>query len=552
MKGTKMIHNGIREQLDAEKALLEKWRLPEVIGTKKVVKPSIMLFNNEIQALRLLEKHIKADSKIAIHFDVDFDGIASGYIMNRELIRRGLKKKIFIINKEKEHGMKQKHADYINNNRCCDLLIVVDSSTNEIDTIRSCNCDVLVIDHHDCSTNVSCGMCTDGVHQFVIVNSTIECFDFEEGKYELSKLKLETLENVEKCCGTNKMSCGLLVYEIMRLWYGIYNNSDIIDKSRIYQWAAASLYTDQIDLIDERNQWYIQNMNCDKTIDEALLQIGQSIGKYCITMNKSYVQFKLAPLINKAIRAEAGGEVLDRIINKPNTLGELVKYDAKQRDAIETAMKNMKEHSNKSYVMVNITGLGISKNYNGVIASRICGDESKNTVVYLNNGSIYKGSFRGRIKGTNYRVQAFNDCGLKAEGHPEAFGFEAYSEEEIEKALIMCDKIEPKDKHVKQWVSLGNVDEDMRGVYHIESLNELRQSRMLLMLAYGNSNVSSADEIMIVASTKDVVLSELCEKYRKYTWLGDAELIAFEALSGEHFNIYAEFGNEIKLFARNM
>lgn len=546
-----MIYNGHRENIEAEEILLSRWKIPEIIGVKATERPSLIYFNNELDALRLLDKHIGLKSNIAIHFDVDFDGIASGYIMHKELNRRGLAKQLKIINKDKEHGIKEKHVEYINNNRSCELLIIVDSSSKDIETIKEFKCDVLVIDHHDTDGMESYGVCNDGEHVFVVVNSTIEASDFEKSKYEIDKLKIETLKRLEKCAGTQKMSCGLVVYEIVRLWYTLYNDLDHLESERIYQWAAASLFTDDIDLIDERNQWYIQRMESDKTIDVTLMKIGEAVSKYGITLDKSFIQFKLAPLINKAIRANAGGEVIDKIINNTSTIGELVKYDVEQKRAIEIATKNLKADS-KEYVMLNITGSGISKTYNGVIAARICGDNDKNTVVYECINGIYKGSFRGRIKEFNYREECFIDCVLKADGHPNAFGFEAASEEDIAKAMNRCIKSEPIGQHVNHLVSLGNVEDDMRGLYHIETLDELRMSRLLLMLAYGNANVSSSDEIQILASVKDLVMVEGHDKYYKYKLMGDLDIVSFETLHGTHFSIYAEYGTEIRLYGRNM
>lgn len=551
MGDKELIHNGVKADLDASKVLLEKWKYPEIIGMDKVKRPGLVMFNNELALLRLIEKHIALGSRVVIHFDVDFDGISSGYIMYRELERRGLSKKLLVINKEKVHGILKKQVDYLNENNTCELLIIVDSSSNELELIKELKCDVAVIDHHEVNSNETFGKCNDGIHEFVIVNSTIECFDFEQSNNEIQKLKTEAVKNIEKCTGTQKMSCGLVVFEILRLWYTIYGNQDIIEKSRLYQWAAASLYTDHIDLIDERNQWYIENMNFDKTIDQTLLRIGQSISKYAVTLNKSYIQFKLAPLINKAIRADCGSEVLNVVVNKPDTAGELVRFDKQQKDVIAIAMQARRSASD-DYEMLDTTELGISKNYNGVIAAQICGDDRKNVVVYQHIDGVYKGSFRGRIKGFDYMKKCFRANGIKADGHGGAFGFEVETVEKLESVMKILAESEPIIKHVEHDISLGNVDEEDMCSYHIESLDELRKSRLLVMMAYGNANVGSDDEINILASTKDLVLTKAEEKYKVYTLLGDLELIAFEMIAGKYFTIYVEYGDEIKLYARNI
>lgn len=546
-----MIHNGNRENIDAREILISRWKMDEIIGIKSTEKPELILFNNEIPALQLIEKHINKNSNIAIHFDVDFDGIASGYIIYNELKRRGVQHELMIINKDKEHGVQKKHVEYINEHKSCELLIIVDSSTDDIDIIKQFKCDVIVIDHHDVKAQQNKGYCNDGEHMFIVVNSTINADDFESNKDELIRLNRETFKNVEKCKGTQKMSCGLVVYEIMRVWYAIRGEQNILEKSRKYQWAAASLYTDQIDLINSRNQWYVQNMNKDRTIDEVLLKIAESIGKYNITLGKSFIQFKLAPLINKAIRANAGSEVLMIITHKPNTACELVKYNSMQENAIEKAVSYISEIDGK-FIMLNTENIGVNRTYNGVIASKLCNDNKKSAVVYKMVNGIYKGSFRGAINGFNYKDICFNSSGVKASGHPSAFGFEANSEDEIRIVMEKCINSEPKDEHVNHLISLGNVADDMKGDYHIETLDELRQSKLLVMLAYGNSNVNSSNEINIIASTYDIRLLESNGKYYKYCLLDDMEIISFEALHGKYFSIYAEYSNEIKLYARNL
>lgn len=544
-----MLHNRDKTTASAEEILLEKWKLPEIIGIKEAEEPSICYFNNSLNALKLLEKHINNNSKTAIHFDVDFDGIASGFLIYKELVRRKMNKISLAINKEKEHGIKDKHADYMNNNGF-EMLIVVDSSTNEIDTIRKCKCDVLVIDHHESSIESTFGYCEDAEHVYIIVNSTLEAYDFESNNYSINEIEKVTSKYIDKCMGTQDMSCGLVVYETLRLWYAVYNNIYQLDSSSKYQWAAASLLTDQINMINRRNQWYIQKMNRDKTVDETLLQIKDAINRYSNHMDKSYIQFKLAPIINKAIRADAGNEVLNIIVHNPRNITELDIYSNRQKEVMDEIDKLNKEDGS-SYIIADITDTDISKSYNGVIASRLCGDNKKNTVCIKRIGDEYRGSFRARGKGFDYRQQFLNN-GIEAEGHPYAFGFRSDSTNKIRLALLECEKDIPYTMHVNHFLSLGNVDNDMLGTYHIESAEEFRKSKMLMMLAYGNSNVGSVDEIQIVASTKDIVLKEAKEKFFKYTLLGDIELISFETLHGNHIYVYAEYGNDIRLYGRNM
>lgn len=123
--------------------------LDVVIGLKEATKPDVINFKNSLLALDLIDKHIKAKSKISLHADVDMDGIGAAYIVQSFLNELGCVGRIrACINKEKEHGLSNKHINYINDRVKCDLFIIVDSSSNDIDIIKRFNCDVLVIDHH--------------------------------------------------------------------------------------------------------------------------------------------------------------------------------------------------------------------------------------------------------------------------------------------------------------------------------------------------------------------------------------------------------------------
>ena len=88
--------------------LLNKWGSETVTGDRKASKPNLVAFKNTVQAVKLLKKHIDNKSKIAVHCDVDVDGIGSGYILKKFLKSQGANNNIYIINKEREHGVSQK------------------------------------------------------------------------------------------------------------------------------------------------------------------------------------------------------------------------------------------------------------------------------------------------------------------------------------------------------------------------------------------------------------------------------------------------------------
>ena len=174
-------HDGVKEDRQ-DNILLEKWKYSFVTGDTECEKPEMCIFKNTSLALYMLNKHIRNNSTIMLHTDVDVDGIGSTYILNK-VIKNQCNSIIYsIINKDKVHGIQQKHVDFIKSrpDLGIGLIIISDSSSNEIDIIKQFNCDVLVIDHHEILHNDTYGKCTDGIHDYVIVNNTIDDMRYPE------------------------------------------------------------------------------------------------------------------------------------------------------------------------------------------------------------------------------------------------------------------------------------------------------------------------------------------------------------------------------------
>lgn len=539
--------------------LMDKW-IPSVTGDIQVEKPSLCVFNNSSLALEMLNKHITRNSTIVFHTDVDVDGIGTTYILKKALTSLGSTNHLLLINKKKEHGIKKKHAEYFKT-RKVDLIIITDSSCNEIDTIKEFNCDVLVIDHHELLQKELNGKCNDGIHDFVIVNNTIKNSNQEIDNLWLKNKNVKAFENLEIYNGNGDMSCGLVVYELLRLYCICFADEKILENLMLFQWVGITLFTDVINTINDRNQWYINKTVFNNETESSLSLMISQLNKFKASLDKSYIQYTFAPLINKTIRAGEGAEALDKIVNNPYEIHLLQKYDAKQREAIEKAtmisytdpetgiVTKSKITFNEPVIVLNIDKLGIDASYSGVIASRLSGDNNKNTAVYvMTEQGLCKGSFRGRYKDVDYRkyFEGFEE-GIYAQGHPNAFGFEL-SSAQLNDIMNSLDSIEPK-KETKPFLTLGNMQEDEKGVYHIESLDEFKKQGYLWRIATGNSKVSSKDEITIRVKSSDVKLIGTQGKVLLYDVLG-LTCKAFAPLNGKYFDIYTEFTNELNIYIR--
>ena len=555
------LHKG--NLIDTSEDVLEsKWKTKTVYGMQETTRPEYCIFNNTVKALEMLRKHIKENNKIFFHTDVDMDGIGSTYIIKKSLEELGSTNHMMLINKDKTHGLQQKHVDFFDKNKCIDLLIVTDSSSNEIDIIKQMTCDVLCIDHHDLSNTDLSGICNDGVHRYVIVNSTIDNPNPDEDKNELIKINSEAFKNVSNYTGTAAMSCGLVVYELMRVYFACFNNEMVLENKMLDQWAGITLYTDVIDTLNDRNQWYLDRTLFKEGLEVTLRLILKQLNSFKYNMDKSYIQYTFAPVVNKAIRAGFSAIALDTIINTPYNINELKKYGAYQDEALDKALymtvKNpvtgvdtkAKRTFNGEFIVFDTNSLDINPNYNGVIASRLVGDFKKNTVVCrLVDNQRYKGSFRGRFKNINYRdyfEKYSND--IYAQGHSGAFGFEA-SPAQLNDIMSNLKTIEGDGEKV--YFSVGNIPENERGEYHITDILDFKRNGYLMKIAVGNSKVSSLDEVYIRVKTSDITFKEMKGKLYIYDAFG-IKCKAFSQISSEYADIYLEYSNEISAFLREV
>ena len=554
-----IIHDGKEIQLDYD-ILLDKWKSKTVTCEVAAQKPTMCIFNNTRKALEMLNKHIVNNSTIALHTDVDVDGIGTTYILKKALDHIGSVKNMLIINKDKIHGIQEKHVEYFKK-RPIDLIIITDSSCNEINIIKEFTCDVLVIDHHELLHNNLNGKCNDGIHDYVIVNNTIDNEDFESDINWLKSKNISAFDNISKYKGTNAMSCGLVVYELLRVYCEVFSNIKIIENLMLYQWAAITLITDVIDTLNERNQWYLDKTFFNMNTETSLKIMMNKINNFKGSLDKSFISYSFAPMINKAIRAGESAKALDIVINHPYDINDLSIYSDIQKEAIDkavniteideqTGLKTVsKRIFNTKNIIMDIGTLGIHPNYTGVIAGRLSGDNNKNAAIYITDSDgICKGSFRGRYKNVNYRgfFEQYSDD-IYAQGHPGAFGFKC-KKEQLDTIMNNIEEIEPTDG-IKPYITVGDIGIEDYGEYHVTSIDEFKRLGYILKMATGNAKVTSTDEIMLRVKTNTIVLKDTRGKLFLYDVLG-MECKAFTPLNSSIMDIYPEFTNEISMYIR--
>lgn len=504
-----------------------------ILGNKVIPTPSILDFVGSNEACDILSEHIMAAQRevgglhFIIHADVDMDGIASAYIMYRFICRHVSSEKVAVcINQEKKHGIEARHIGVFDNSRA-KLVIIVDSSSKGEEHLKNLKCDALVIDHHNLS----------GEEQ--LTGNTLN------GRYAIVNNMASKDESIADMSGAE------VVYELLRKyqrdWSG--NNLDILESDRLYQWVAISLFTDAIDTDNARNQWYLSKaFDTRIPIEENLFRLMQAMGKFNRQLNKSFINFSFASLINSTIRAGKGAEALDVVMLHPENINNLRVYKDMQNEILDSNPPYV-EYS--MFCLGDITELGIASSYCGLIAGKIMEKTGKTTVIYQRverDGRIVAaGSFRGINQEKNYQAMINSLDGCKAEGHNTAFGISTPIEKlvDIMSAVTVGDKVE-----IQPLVTVGNVIGIPRGIYQYENLEELRRSGYLYRIALINSKMLSNKQINIIAPN-DGNIKKVSEmgKVLVYDAYG-IECKAFEEINTPNVEIYFEFRSSLEAYLR--
>lgn len=561
----------LKERFDIDPSLLVS---DDISGL--IQKPKLCNFANCVEGIRMLERHVRNPSKsrIAIHCDVDMDGIGSGYMLWTFLNCLGIRRKLgCLINSEKEHGLSEYYVNLIGE-KDIELLIVLDSGSNDLEYIRKMQCDVLVIDHHDILHNELIGETAGG--EYIIVSNMVknEKTDMLQAALEYAgyvigdKRKIsrnDGLMEIESCetepyIVDERMSCGLVLYEFLRVYQLLCKTGGILEDKMLYQWVGVTLLTDAIKLSNERNQYYMTKTVHCMDVETCLKEMLKSVSSYKQYLDKVVINYSIAPRVNKAIRAGASKEALAIVLESPQRLMELDKYKGKQETAIDTALKNriygLDADGEHKFALIILDGTGISKSYTGVIATKLVSNYHVNSAVCLYNPITgkYEGSFRGRKEHAKYRTFfEKNVQGIYAQGHQQAFGFKA-SPNELKFLLYNINKAESKDNCDREYyLTAGVMPESSKGVYHIDDMTTFKKQQGLLKIGLANSKLATEETIKIVTKRPqdEVVYWNERRTVGKYSVLG-LECKAFEEIVTDTIAIEVEYNRELEVFVRNL
>lgn len=344
------------------------------------------------EAFYRLDKAIKEDEKIAILFDTDLDGTASGAIITRYL--RNFTNNIeTYIDEGKQHGLIGQDIEKFFD---VDLLIVVDSlDKNELQykKLYENKTDVIILDHHAIKESVP-------YDDYSILVSS-------QRKYSNPQLS---------GAGVTWKFCKYMDEQYLTGYA-----DELVDL------AACGLVGDMMDMTVMENR-YIVSKGLSKINNPAIKKI---VGGF--EFNSTAISFSVAPIINASNRIGKNDIAMKAFIEDDNKtllkyMRELKKCRVLQNEEVDRilpeAINSCEEQKDKKMIVVFIdTDYGIS----GLLGNKLLERYQRPILILKDCGDTYKGSMRAT--GVSDFRKICNESGLaKADGHELASGIEIKKE----------------------------------------------------------------------------------------------------------------------------
>lgn len=520
--------------------------------------------------------------KIVIHYDIDFDGIASGHVFRlafAEYSGCSPDQIIIKINKERKHGATLDFIEEINTYDDVVLVVIVDSSSNEIELIKQLKTSCLIIDHHDLSAWTKIGE-VDGRGQtqngcYCVVSNLMQPTYLEDE--QSAKMRIG---------GAEEKSAAVVVYELWHYW-----NKQLIESLYLEEWVAISLYSDVINTLTTQNLWftdYLRNLrpNCDiRPIIDSLDIVEVHDGKECLTRNG--ISFQLVPLINSCMRLQCGYDIIETIRYRPHTIIKFKTCVIKQKQILEALMLAIKPQKIHNVVIAKLTKeiskrpanimeimktgaanaalVGISDSildgFKGLIATRLADEHNTAAFVYTivneDNKTLMKGSGRAGGKYADLSIREILDEkeNWTATGHGDAFGFtydvgHGTAEQMTSDVNSILANIDTINEHLRRFPVLDyNLLNNLANTANPETINDI------IMIAELNNLKTQSDhyyfEIKPAMGFVEPEVSNVTSQITESTFKG-AGLLSFtlrnydglgEYKTGKTYEIYLENSN---------
>lgn len=356
--------DGIVEKLAAINGIgdVERFTNP----TEKELHDPYLLKNIEKARDRLIQA-IRNDEKIAIHSDIDADGVTATAIMYRYIKNFNDNVTYFHAQRSMGHGIHNSINDIPDE---ISLLIILDSSSNQVEACREIfkkGIDIIIIDHHQIERkNKYC----------ILINPQ------QKG-----------------CQYPNKEASGsLLTWKMCKVLddaFGINYADELIDL------AGLGLYSDQMSLLEYENRYVVKQM-LDNISNPGLKAILKLCGKDLNNLTASDIGYSAMPFVNAATRFDKIELVLELLTNDDEIVIEQIAQEIKllndeRKEKQREAVKKIIPKINPDDKCIVVLEPSLGKGFNGLIAHELASLYQRPVIVLGESEESpdeYHGSFR--------------------------------------------------------------------------------------------------------------------------------------------------------------
>lgn len=404
---------------------------------------------------------------VGVLYDVDVDGLFSGYIMEDYLTRKGIEVKRYM-NKGKAHGIQERNLQgYIDDG--LDWLIVVDAGSGDGERIKYLTdrgIKVLVLDHHPYKNEVE----LDDEMSWIL--NVVD-------EPELPKLS----------------GCGVVYRFIEEL-------SDYFEDmvGQYEKYVGITVLSDSCDMSDPENRYYVQRAY-EEFRGNYFLQQFPFYGSW-----KSYYSYSVIPYMNACIRVGEERQIME-LVNGMNNRAKTNKIPrdtkrvkTKQEGLIEELFTESKEIKKKGITFLLRRTKPELRPVGGLAANKLINEYEQPALVLYRDGDKWVGSFRSN----SYTKKVLEGYGITAEGHDHACG--VYVDNDVLKKFVKTFTLDIESTLNKPdfLVSLNKVTDKVW--MELARFNEFAGTNMEKVLVKLKENYGDADYVEEVGKSKRILV----------------------------------------------
>jgi single-stranded-DNA-specific exonuclease len=485
------------------------------------------LLKNVDLVIKRITKAIENKDKVCISFDCDVDGITSGVITYRYLKEYIGEENLSYIYSERGDGhgineqidldfVKKKHIDEdgeiigearkeryelnsenIQKIKDSDLLIIVDSSTNDADGCKKIKeeykTDVLIIDHHE----------VENENEYaVIVNPK------QNG-----------------CKYPNKELSGAgVVYKVLTVLEESLGEAGNVNVEYFSDLVALGMYADVMPVDVYENRYLIMH-GLRNIKNVGVKRILKGAKEDLFKLNSDSIGFSIAPLINGVARLNQIKLAIDILLTDDDDVAKKIrlkmhKLNEKRKIMQKEIIERYESMLDINHKIILISDDESSKGFNGLVAQNLASKYQRPVIVGRDHSGNFSGSFRS-INSFNLK-EFLSNSGLTEEvmGHNQAGGFTIKSEK-IDELVEYIEENMPDLSETEQYytydfeLSPQEIDDDLIKV--IEYANLVTGNRFPKIVVRVNDIL--IESVNTIGKTMET---------RKFKTLGNLEMIKFK------------------------